>query len=123
MKIGVTLGCIVAALLFVIAAVTKYNSLENRLENVEGRPAKPQPADEPSPTTAKPVLATTKEGEEVMVQPVAVNVTAKELACLKLINDYTAIGIDFREPVKQQLKDMHCFEDANAALPPKSQVR
>ncbi|MFO1240720.1 MAG: hypothetical protein U1E64_10250 [Sphingomonadaceae bacterium] len=98
-----------ALVILVATVVTMFNSLTARLDKIE-QAAKSSIANDSQPTMADPVEIPTKQGDKVTVQPVAVNVTAKELACLKLADGLTKVSETDQVRISYKMDELACFK-------------
>lgn len=116
MKIGLSVGCLIAILLLVVAGVSKYNTLENKIDNLAKWEAPATTDNHIKPLEIKDGL-----GQSAVVAPANFKLSAKDAACLKLIDGLVNVEGDASRVIRAieaQMGKLGCGSMGNSPLLP-----
>jgi hypothetical protein len=104
LNIGVSVGCIIALIVAALTVNNAFNELESKIAALEKQKSEVVAF----PTKAVPQKVEDATGESVNLQARAINVTAAQLACLKLVDGMIAAGENSQYQISKKMDDLDC---------------
>ena len=104
LNIGVSVGCIIALIVAALTVNNAFNELESKISALEKQKVEVVGV----PTKAVPQKVEDEAGESVNVQARAINVTAAQLACLKLVDGLISAEEGNQWRIADKMDDLDC---------------